>query len=53
MKTGKGLVAEVKKMAIFFTGPALNKCRTVTSFGGALSHLGRNMEFVFHVIEDT
>lgn len=50
MRTGKGVVAEVKKTAVFFAGSALNKCRTVTNVGGALSHLGRDMEFIFHVM---
>lgn len=47
MKAGKGLVAEVKKTAVFFTGSALNKCRTVTNVGGELSHLGRDMDYLF------
>lgn len=44
MKAGEGLAAEVKKTAVFFAGSALNKCRTVTNVGGALSHLGLDME---------
>ena len=51
MKTGEGLAAEVKKTAVFFAGSALNKCRTVTNVGEALSHLGRNMKYIFMLLK--
>ena len=49
MSTGKGLVAEAKETAVLFAGSTLNKCRTVTNGGGALSHLGKDMACFFHV----
>ncbi len=49
MNTGKGLVAEANEAAALLAGPALNKCRTVTNVGGALSYLGKDMALLFHV----